>query len=168
MGYDSTYERDLYLQVWGGRVVLIEEFENPPPEPEWEAGDTDDTFGRRFQRYIDWGNAPARQLRSEVTAQLEAVFGSDEAAFLRAVRAEPSARTPRLVYADWLDDRGDPRAGFIRHEEARPPAGTDPDATAEWERVRAEQLRRVKHWLWVKLMGYPLPKTRWGAEMTEW
>jgi uncharacterized protein (TIGR02996 family) len=37
------------------------------------------------------------------------------AAFLDAIRAQPDDDTPRLVYADWLDDRGDAsRAEFIR------------------------------------------------------
>lgn len=40
---------------------------------------------------------------------------SDEAALLRAIHAHPDDDTPRLVYADWLDDHGQPeRAEFIR------------------------------------------------------
>src|SRR5438132_1016345 len=36
-------------------------------------------------------------------------------AFLDAIRAQPDDDTPRLVYADWLDDRGDAaRAEFLR------------------------------------------------------
>jgi uncharacterized protein (TIGR02996 family) len=38
----------------------------------------------------------------------------DEQAFLQAIRAEPEADAPRLVYADWLEERGDPRGDFIR------------------------------------------------------
>src|SRR5438128_1796682 len=41
-----------------------------------------------------------------------------EAAFLDAILAEPDNDTPRLVFADWLDDRGDmadrARAELIR------------------------------------------------------
>src|SRR5947208_8065654 len=38
-----------------------------------------------------------------------------EAAFLRLILADPDADGPRLVYADWLDEHGDPaRAEFIR------------------------------------------------------
>jgi uncharacterized protein (TIGR02996 family) len=33
---------------------------------------------------------------------------SDEDALLAAVRDDPRAETPRLVYADWLDDHGRP------------------------------------------------------------
>jgi uncharacterized protein (TIGR02996 family) len=39
---------------------------------------------------------------------------SDEAAFLGAIRASPDDDTTRLVYADWLDDRADPRGAFVR------------------------------------------------------
>ena len=38
----------------------------------------------------------------------------DEEAFLRAVALAPADDAPRLVYADWLDDRGDPRAAYLR------------------------------------------------------
>jgi uncharacterized protein (TIGR02996 family) len=45
---------------------------------------------------------------------LEAAAMSHEA-FLQAVRANPDDDTPRLVYADWLDEQGDAdRAEFIR------------------------------------------------------
>src|SRR2546422_761256 len=39
---------------------------------------------------------------------------SDSAPFLRAICAHPDDDGPRLVYADWLDERGDPRGEFIR------------------------------------------------------
>jgi uncharacterized protein (TIGR02996 family) len=39
----------------------------------------------------------------------------DRDALLRAVVANPDDDAPRLVYADWLDEHGDPdRAEFIR------------------------------------------------------
>lgn len=34
--------------------------------------------------------------------------------FIDAILAEPDNNEPRLVYADWLEERGDPRAEFIR------------------------------------------------------
>jgi uncharacterized protein (TIGR02996 family) len=40
---------------------------------------------------------------------------SDAAALLAAIRASPADDAPRLVYADWLDEHGQPqRAEFIR------------------------------------------------------
>jgi uncharacterized protein (TIGR02996 family) len=38
----------------------------------------------------------------------------EEAGFLRAIAADPADDTNRLVYADWLDERGDPRGEYIR------------------------------------------------------
>jgi uncharacterized protein (TIGR02996 family) len=35
-------------------------------------------------------------------------------AFLTAILAEPDSDAPRLVYADWLDERGDPHGELIR------------------------------------------------------
>jgi uncharacterized protein (TIGR02996 family) len=39
---------------------------------------------------------------------------SDENAFLTAIKSAPDDNTARLVYADWLDERGDPRGGLLR------------------------------------------------------
>ena len=40
---------------------------------------------------------------------------SDEAALLAAILAHPDEDTPRLMFADWLDEHGQPeRAEFIR------------------------------------------------------
>lgn len=62
----------------------------------------------------------------------------DEAAFLAAIRADPGADTPRLVYADWLDDRDRPEAVFLRAEcvLAAAPAG-DPRRPSLQAAVRA-------------------------------
>jgi uncharacterized protein (TIGR02996 family) len=37
-----------------------------------------------------------------------------ERAFLRRILEHPAADGPRLIYADWLDEKGDPRGEFIR------------------------------------------------------
>jgi uncharacterized protein (TIGR02996 family) len=37
---------------------------------------------------------------------------SEEIVFIRAILAAPGDHTPRLVYADWLDERGESDAGF--------------------------------------------------------
>jgi uncharacterized protein (TIGR02996 family) len=40
---------------------------------------------------------------------------SDRQAFLRTILDDPTSDTPRLIFADWLDEHGDhPRAEFIR------------------------------------------------------
>jgi uncharacterized protein (TIGR02996 family) len=81
---------------------------------------------------------------------------TDHAAFLRAILAAPADDTPLLVYADWLDDRGDPDSAamseFLRLT-AGPPspdaarrlhelaAGLDPDWLAVVSRLPVENCR---------------------------
>jgi uncharacterized protein (TIGR02996 family) len=43
---------------------------------------------------------------------------SDESAFLRAILAKPEDAVNRLMYADWLEQCGDPRAQFLRMDPA--------------------------------------------------
>jgi uncharacterized protein (TIGR02996 family) len=38
---------------------------------------------------------------------------SEDAQFLRALQESPAADTARLVYADWLEARGDPRNEYL-------------------------------------------------------
>ena len=40
----------------------------------------------------------------------------DEDAFLQAMRERPDDATLRHVYADWLEERGDPRSQTVREE----------------------------------------------------
>jgi uncharacterized protein (TIGR02996 family) len=51
-------------------------------------------------------------------------------AFLQDLLENPEDNTPRLVYADWLEERGDPRGAFLRLERALAacPEGEHPDA----------------------------------------
>jgi uncharacterized protein (TIGR02996 family) len=39
---------------------------------------------------------------------------TNEEGFLAAIAAEPTHDTPRLVYADWLEEHGDTRAAYLR------------------------------------------------------
>lgn len=66
---------------------------------------------------------------------------TDEDALLAAVRANRLAQTPRLVYADWLDDHDQPdRAAFVRLHLTL--SGTAPDHA---DRVAAEhELSRLR------------------------
>lgn len=41
---------------------------------------------------------------------------NEDEAFIRAIVDSPGDDTPRLVYADWLDDRADPRGPYLRAE----------------------------------------------------
>ena len=42
------------------------------------------------------------------------ILDDEEQAFIREIAARPDHDGPRLIYADWLDEIGDPRADFIR------------------------------------------------------
>src|SRR5262249_42472635 len=58
--------------------------------------------------------APAPQKEKEPEAVLPS-RAELEAAFLRSIRETPDDVTPRLVYADWLQENGDPERGeFIQ------------------------------------------------------
>ena len=41
----------------------------------------------------------------------------NETDFLKVIEAEPANPVPRLVYADWLDEQGDPRGELLRIQE---------------------------------------------------
>src|SRR5262245_51136240 len=68
-------------------------------------------------------------------------------AFLHAILADPEDHAPRLAYADWLDERGDSRGGFIRVQCAL--AGLADDDDAGWP-LLAREARLIaghgKHW----------------------
>jgi uncharacterized protein (TIGR02996 family) len=76
---------------------------------------------------------------------------SDEDAFVRAILADPINQGLRLLYADWLEERGDPRAEYLRLRAAldgQPPAGTSREALL----ARAEALQAALDPGWVALM----------------
>jgi uncharacterized protein (TIGR02996 family) len=76
---------------------------------------------------------------------------SDEDAFLNAILANPQDEAPRLVYADWLAERGDPlaevKAAYLR--------GTALLVTPKGHRAqrRVERVRRSLHEAARKLPG---------------
>jgi uncharacterized protein (TIGR02996 family) len=61
----------------------------------------------------------------------------DDTTFLTAIRANPGDDTVRLVYADWLEEQGDARGGFLRAECAL-------SATAPTDSQRAELQARLR------------------------
>jgi uncharacterized protein (TIGR02996 family) len=71
--------------------------------------------------------------------------------FIAAILDAPDDATPRLVYADWLEDRGDPRAEFLRIEAeflAIPPD----DERASALRARLRELHRTLDPEWIALL----------------
>lgn len=63
----------------------------------------------------------------------------DEAAFLESIQADPEDDGPRMIFADWLDEQGDPRGELIRLQCAlarlSPEDGRRPDLEAREREV---------------------------------
>lgn len=68
----------------------------------------------------------------------------DDAAFLSNILAAPEDPLPRRAYADWLEDKGDTRAEYLRMDADRLNAVQQALATPDWERVRAEWEAKVE------------------------
>jgi uncharacterized protein (TIGR02996 family) len=81
----------------------------------------------------------------------------EQLAFIREIVASPDDLVPRLVYADWLEERGDPQGEFIRVqcELARLPA--DDPRQAEL-RGRERELLQEHRAEWIAAIG---PGIRW-------
>jgi uncharacterized protein (TIGR02996 family) len=78
----------------------------------------------------------------------------EEQDFLRALRADPWDETLRLVYADWLEERGNPRSEFLRVEsEATAVWQYAVPATVEARRRGRDLLARLKE-LWAAYRGW--------------
>jgi uncharacterized protein (TIGR02996 family) len=78
---------------------------------------------------------------------------NDEAAFLARIRDTPDDVAPRLVYADWLDERDDPRGELIRvTEEMR----TLPVYSERYWALkpRYKKLKANAAYEWRTVMGY--------------
>jgi uncharacterized protein (TIGR02996 family) len=72
----------------------------------------------------------------------------DDTAFIRAIQAEPHDNTPRLIYADWLEERGDARSEFMRTLVAQ---ATEPSKRKHQTRLRT--LRKQFDPLWLAAIG---------------
>jgi uncharacterized protein (TIGR02996 family) len=75
--------------------------------------------------------------------------------FLRAIIGDPDDDTARLIYADWLDERGDPRGEFIRVQcqLARLPQA---DSRVEGLHARERALLKDHQQEWLGLPHHPL------------
>jgi uncharacterized protein (TIGR02996 family) len=84
----------------------------------------------------------------------QAMRYEDDAAFQRAILANPSDTTLKLVYADWLQDRADPRADYIRMTmefNAREVSNPNFDPLTDRELLR--ELRKALDPAWVAFMN---------------
>jgi uncharacterized protein (TIGR02996 family) len=94
---------------------------------------------------------------------------TDDKALLAAILAEPDNDRVRLIYADWLEEHGDPaRAEFIRLEcelhGMLTPAG---DAPYSWEQPRFRKLEARAGELWDAHAGRWFPGLETYAEEVE-
>jgi uncharacterized protein (TIGR02996 family) len=134
-GFASEYDRELFLAVSHGYLIAVHDVRNDDPPV----------------------------VTRELTPRLEEVY-PEEAALVRALHADWTDRLPRLVYADWLDERNDPRADLLRVDVALAEAPDDATLAAR----RREVLTTVKDWFWMKLVGCDPPKDKYGYEQRTW
>ncbi|MGL6074745.1 MAG: TIGR02996 domain-containing protein [Fimbriiglobus sp.] len=78
---------------------------------------------------------------------------TEDSLFLKAIVANPDYQLCRLAYADWLDERDDPRGELIRlEEETRDRVAWDDTL---WRlKPRRNELRKQVDAKWLKVMGY--------------
>jgi uncharacterized protein (TIGR02996 family) len=72
----------------------------------------------------------------------------NDEAFLRAITVNPANATGRLVYADWLEERGDSRSNFVRALVAHLAEPKQPNHHA-----RLKKLRKGLDPLWLAAIG---------------
>jgi uncharacterized protein (TIGR02996 family) len=72
---------------------------------------------------------------------------NDDSAFIRAIVARPDDDTVRLVYADWLEERGDPRGEFLRLEAALARSRDARQISAGQTRLQALRKEIAPDWL---------------------
>jgi uncharacterized protein (TIGR02996 family) len=78
----------------------------------------------------------------------------DEDRFLRALSVNPDDDVARLVYADWLDERADPRAGFLRLERDLVALPAEDERRPEWK-ARLQQQARTLDPAWLRVVSRP-------------
>ena len=60
------------------------------------------------------------------------ILRPDDEAFIRGILANPGDDAPRLIYADWLEERDDPRGAYLRAE-------------SEWEKTHMRGGSKENH-----------------------
>jgi uncharacterized protein (TIGR02996 family) len=88
----------------------------------------------------------------------------EEESFLRAILASPEDLALRLVYADWLEERGDPRAEFLRVQVECKQRGSTRRVTQRFQ-AQLQAIRPVyPGWLaYVQTFGVPFQRRYFGC-----
>src|SRR5262249_8893949 len=84
-------------------------------------------------------------------------------AFLQAILEAPDDDTPRLIYADWLEERGDPRGEFIRLQCQLVQLDDDDPKRRQPER-REQILLRNHKWEWLGWLNAVTDSNRFEFE----
>ena len=85
---------------------------------------------------------------------MSAPFADDDRAFIRGILTSPADFTGWLAYADFLDERNDPRAEFLRLELRKDDPDLSPTARADLL-ARVEELREQFDPEWVAVFDRP-------------
>jgi uncharacterized protein (TIGR02996 family) len=89
---------------------------------------------------------------------------TEERAFLLAILERPADDAPKLIYADWLEERGDPRGEFLRgvvksrHERVRELDGQSADVSRAIRQQVPARLRELAATFdpsWLAVVGDP-------------
>lgn len=101
-----------------------------------------------------------------LAADPHSIWSRDEWPFIREIRAIPFDDDPRLVFADWLEERGDTRAEFIRLQcQLANLRARDPQYPGMTQRVDAILEKQRTKWL----SPYAeIPGTHWGIDGVFW
>lgn len=92
----------------------------------------------------------------------------DDAGFLKAIRAAPDDLPLRRVYADFLEEQGDPRGEFIRVQCALADLADDDERRPELELRERRLLREYEdQWLQPLRIGVPWRRPRFRAGFVE-
>jgi uncharacterized protein (TIGR02996 family) len=115
-----------------------------------------------------WLNSPDRKDEIKRVRPLTA----EDRSFFHAIVSAPDDDTPRLIYADWLQDRDDPRGEFIRLQcqlarikyNGRPNKRRDQlqervnELLAEYGKMWLAPLQ-MRHWRFHFERGFPIPQS---------
>lgn len=124
----ALWETELYsLRAWERywRMFQLSTLSWPDRPPNYDVDDAEMAEGGTMPLFFGLVRLDPAMARKDFRAVAERYdeeraklladpLGGDEAAFWRAVAAAPDDDLPRLVYADRLDERGDPFGGWIR------------------------------------------------------
>ncbi|MFT3692474.1 MAG: TIGR02996 domain-containing protein [Kofleriaceae bacterium] len=93
-----------------------------------------------------------------VGAAIAAHRETERSGFLAAIYADPGARGPKEVYADWLMSHGDPRGDFIMHQLAGKPWRDESSMIARYNSIWRYPFTGAHRTVWYR-NGFPVRAT---------